>query len=132
MIVRKGDVGDEMYVIVEGCVDVQVSLNKPPVATLPAGSAFGEPALFDNLPRNAFVIAASDPAPKEMQPDVDRQPQEQLGAEGNSVHLLVLNKRGLARAMSRFPSVEANMEDGSWLWKLRQQHELHMQMNAQD
>merc|ERR1712224_463172 len=41
VIVQKGDIGDEMYFVSAGCVEVKVALTKPPVATLPVGSAFG-------------------------------------------------------------------------------------------
>jgi len=114
VIIRQGEVEDEMYFVASGCVEVKVSLSKPAVATLPVGSAFGESALLNNEPRNAFVLAAADG---------DAEPLEQ-GHEA-VVRLLVLNKEGLARAMSRFPSVEAVMEEDSWLWKVQSQHDFY-------
>ena len=122
MIIRKGDIGTEMYFVADGCVDVRVSLDKPPVATLHVGSAFGESALLNDLPRNAFVVAATDAGLEE------DSHAEGRGAEsdaGETVQLLVLNKQGLGRAMSRFPTVEADMEEGSWLWRVQAQHEFY-------
>ena len=128
IIIRKGDVGDEMYFVAAGSVDVRVSLHKPPVATLPVGSAFGESALLNNLPRNAFVIAAADAISLgEGHEDADQllQRDGETAADDESVRLLVLNKGGLARAMARFPSIESAMEEGSWLWKVQAQHDFH-------
>ena len=106
LVIQQGDVGDEMYFVVAGCAEVRVSLSKPAVATLPVGSAFGESALLNDEPRNAFVLAASSDG-------------------GDEVSLLVLNKEGLARAMSRFPSVEAVMEEDSWLFRVQAQHDFY-------
>jgi hypothetical protein len=124
IIIRKGEIGDEMYFVAAGCVDVQVSLNKPPVATLPVGSAFGESALLNDLPRNAFVVAAPNTVLGKSHADTElAQEDEQTAANGVSVQLLVLNKRALTRAMARFPSVEQVLEEGSWLWKVQAQHD---------
>jgi hypothetical protein len=124
IIIRKGDIGDEMYFVAAGSVDVRVSLDKPPVATLPVGSAFGESALLNNLPRNAFVVAADDAGPLgEVHEDADQRTQRDAEtAGGASVQLLVLNKNGLARAMSRFPSIA---QEGTWLWKVKAQHDFY-------
>lgn len=112
VIIRQGDVGDEMYFVIDGCAEVRVSLSKPAVATLPVGSAFGESALLNDEPRNAFVLAASSNGGTP-----SRRSKE--------VSLLVLNKEGLARAMSRFPSVEDVMEEDSWLFRVQAQHDFY-------
>jgi glucose-6-phosphate 1-dehydrogenase len=56
MIVRKGDVGREMYVIVRGEVEALDEAGKV-IGTLGDGAAFGELALLMNRPRNATVRA---------------------------------------------------------------------------
>jgi glucose-6-phosphate 1-dehydrogenase len=55
-IVRKGDVGREMYVIVRGEVEVLDEAGKV-IGTLGDGAAFGELALLMHRPRNATVRA---------------------------------------------------------------------------
>jgi glucose-6-phosphate 1-dehydrogenase len=55
-IVRKGDVGREMYVIVRGEVEALDEAGKV-IGTLGDGAAFGELALLMNRPRNATVRA---------------------------------------------------------------------------
>lgn len=55
-IVRQGDVGDTLYVVVQGSFDVLV--NGSQVATLGEGEHFGELALLDTQPRSADIVAS--------------------------------------------------------------------------
>jgi HEAT repeat protein len=63
VIVREGDPGDELYLLVEGSVDVVKSAGTPAeerVNALGVGAHFGEMAVLDGSPRSATVVAASD------------------------------------------------------------------------
>jgi voltage-gated potassium channel len=55
IIVRRGEVGDCMYFVVEGEVEVEV---RPNSVFLGSGTFFGEAALLTGDPRNASVYAA--------------------------------------------------------------------------
>lgn len=57
-LVRQGDVGREMFVIVEGSATVE--RNDATVGTLGPGSAVGELSLLDKGPRTASVTADTD------------------------------------------------------------------------
>ena len=57
-IFRVGDPGDNMYVVVEG--EVQISANGKDLERLGPGGVFGEIALIDNGPRSADVVALTD------------------------------------------------------------------------
>ncbi len=57
-IVRKGDLGDEMYLVEQGMV--QVVDNGKVLATLMPGDLFGEIALFLNVPRTASVVGLTE------------------------------------------------------------------------
>lgn len=57
-LVRQGDVGREMFVIVEGSATVRRNGRK--VATAGPGSAIGEMSLLDRGPRTATVTADTD------------------------------------------------------------------------
>ena len=54
-IMRAGDAGDALYVVLDG----EVSVKRPglPVLTLGMGSFFGEMALLDSVARSATVVA---------------------------------------------------------------------------
>ncbi len=56
-VVREGDPGDKMYLVVQG--EVEVLKGGEPVATLGARDAFGELAILDGAPRSASVRAVS-------------------------------------------------------------------------
>ena len=62
VIVKQGDPGDTMYLILQGELRVRISdLGKETIlATLGPGEFFGDISLFDHGPRSADVVANSD------------------------------------------------------------------------
>ncbi len=57
-VIRQGESGDKMYIIVVGKVQVQMHIadgEDLPIGELVAGEAFGEISLFDKQPRTATV-----------------------------------------------------------------------------
>ena len=58
VIFREYDMGAEMYVIVEGEVELRIAQSV--VETLGPGEPFGEMALIDQAPRTATAIAKTD------------------------------------------------------------------------
>ncbi len=58
----EGDMGDEMYIIRSGEIDIIISEGekKVTVATLGPGAVLGELSLFDNEPRSASAMAKSE------------------------------------------------------------------------
>ena len=56
-ILREGEPGGELFIIVEGEVDVRTKARK--LATLPAGNYFGEIALITGSPRMASVTTGT-------------------------------------------------------------------------
>jgi CRP-like cAMP-binding protein len=61
-ILKQGDHGDGMYLVLEGEVRVRLLIGgkETILATLSAGDCFGEIALFDQGPRSADVIANTE------------------------------------------------------------------------
>ena len=61
-VVRQGDPGDAMYLILEGELRARVMIGdrETILSTLSAGDFFGDIALFDQGPRSADVIANAD------------------------------------------------------------------------
>ncbi len=57
VIIREGEVGDELHIVAEGLVDV--TLRGARLNTIEAGGHFGELALIDNETRSATVSAKS-------------------------------------------------------------------------
>jgi CRP-like cAMP-binding protein len=58
VIVREGDPGNAMYVILDGAVRVEPPRGR--AVTLKAGSYFGEMSLLDDAPRAAAIRAVGD------------------------------------------------------------------------
>jgi CRP-like cAMP-binding protein len=58
ILVEEGHIGQEFFIIVEG--SAKVTRNGKKVATLGAGSHFGELALLDRRPRSASVVSVTD------------------------------------------------------------------------
>ena len=61
-IIRQGDQGDSLFVILKGSVEVRVASagEEEVVDTLGAGSCFGEMSLLTGAPRSATVLAVDD------------------------------------------------------------------------
>ena len=57
LVVREGDAGEELFVILEG--EARVERSGSALATFGAGEFFGEIAVFDGRPRSADVVAAT-------------------------------------------------------------------------
>ncbi len=57
-VVREGDPGDSLCIIVEG--SVEITAGGRVVAQMTAGDFFGEISLFDLEPRSATVVAVDD------------------------------------------------------------------------
>jgi len=59
----EGSMGDEMYLVVDGQIDVLVATdgdNVEPVATLVAGDSFGMAGLVDHRPRSASCVSRTE------------------------------------------------------------------------
>ena len=62
-VVREGDEGDDLYVLLDGEVDCfknQGGHDEIFLSTLTAGMYFGEIAIFDSAPRSATVVVTRD------------------------------------------------------------------------
>lgn len=60
VIVREGDPGGELYLLLEGTVEAWKAFGTPQARrlnTIPAVSSFGEMAILDDEPRSATVVA---------------------------------------------------------------------------
>jgi uncharacterized protein (TIGR02266 family) len=60
---QEGDVGDKMYIIIRGAVDIVKAAGKGPgqiLVTLKPGDFLGEMSLIDDAPRSASAVAAEE------------------------------------------------------------------------
>ena len=56
-IFKKGDSGEEAYIVMRGQVDICLDDQLKPIASIGPGKIFGELAFLDGSPRNAYVLA---------------------------------------------------------------------------
>jgi CRP-like cAMP-binding protein len=61
-IVRKGDLGEELFVILKGIAEARITADghSKLLGTMGSGDVFGEMSVFTRLPRSADVIAQTD------------------------------------------------------------------------
>lgn len=59
-ILRTGDVGSELFVVLSGLAEVRLGKSKKPIAVLEPGQVFGEIAFIANVKRSADVVALAD------------------------------------------------------------------------
>jgi len=86
-VFRTGDVGDSMYFISSGHVEVVSSDGKTVYATLSPGGYFGETALLMNQPRNACVRAV------------------------DYVDIYTLNRATLGKILEKFPAFQKHLHE---------------------
>ena len=60
MIVRKGEVGESFYVILEGKAGVLIDSSQDIITTIARGGIIGELSILDKKERTAWVIALED------------------------------------------------------------------------
>lgn len=62
LIIRKGDAGDALYLVLSGEVRVRliIGMEDKTLVTIRPGQFFGEMALFNNSPRSADVVAVAE------------------------------------------------------------------------
>jgi hypothetical protein len=90
VIVRQGDRGGELYLVLEGVVEAWLDhggTNPQLLSTMPAGSYFGEIAILDDEPRSATVVA--------------REPAQLLTLDGDSLKALLLQMPEIAFELLR-------------------------------
>lgn len=59
-ILRTGDVGNELFVVLSGLAEVRLPKSKHPIAVLEPGQVFGEIAFIANVKRSADVLALAE------------------------------------------------------------------------
>lgn len=96
VVFRRGEHAEEMYVVLEGRVDVKV--DDRIVESLEPGSIFGEMALVDDYPRSADAVAAVD----SMIEPIDKEWFKHLVRKSPSfgLHVMSVMAKRLRRHMS--------------------------------
>jgi CRP-like cAMP-binding protein len=96
-IVRQGEEGQSMFVILSGSVSVVLGPSRDEVARIQPGGYFGEMSLLTGEPRSATVVAVGDAVVVEIDADLFRRMA--------ALHPEAIEKIGLA-AMGRRAGLE--------------------------
>jgi CRP-like cAMP-binding protein len=86
VITRQGDTGDELFILMQGMVEVSVNEGQS-VVNLGEGQIFGEMALLDHGPRSATVIARSQPTIVQV---ISRAELEALCTQNTAIGYIVM------------------------------------------
>jgi CRP-like cAMP-binding protein len=109
VIAHEGEIGNEMFVIAEGFVEVLLgerpATSARVVVSLGSGQIIGEMALLDQGPRSASVRATSDPTIVQV---IQRKDFERLCRENTNIGYIVM--RNLAADLS-FKLRHRNLND---------------------
>ena len=109
VVITEGTLGDTLYIIVEGSVEVVINLeanDETILAVLKRGQIFGEMCLIESLPRSASVRAQGDPTVLHAVHKSDLHRLFKTAPEQFS--LLILNiARGLSRRLRRVDQLYA-------------------------
>jgi small-conductance mechanosensitive channel/CRP-like cAMP-binding protein len=98
-IVRQGDQGSSMFVVLKGAVTVRLEPSGQEVATIAAGGFFGEMSMLTGEPRSATVRAASDVQALEIAAeDMRRLAQATPGLIEHISQVVAARRVGLAEA----------------------------------
>ncbi|MFO8057004.1 MAG: cyclic nucleotide-binding domain-containing protein [bacterium] len=116
-IFEEGDVGDRMYIILRGSVDIVKSSEKGPgqvLVTLKPGDYFGEMSLIDDSPRSASAVAAEDSLifsikKKDLSILLDREPAIAAKVYKFFVHTLNERLRQTNEKIKQFVSMATEM-----------------------
>jgi len=68
MVIKQGDIGTSMYVLISG--EVNVNIDGKTVATLGEKNIFGELAIFDPEPRSATILTTKETVLFKIESDV--------------------------------------------------------------
>jgi small-conductance mechanosensitive channel/CRP-like cAMP-binding protein len=96
-LVVQGEIGDHLYVLTEGSVEVRVSVDGAApraVASLAAPDFFGEMGLLTGEPRKATVVALSDAETWRVDKSAFREILERRPAIAEAVSALVAQREG--------------------------------------
>jgi small-conductance mechanosensitive channel/CRP-like cAMP-binding protein len=107
-IVRQGDHGDSMFVVLRGMVHVVLEPSGQQVATIDAGGVFGEMSMLTGDPRTATVRAATDVQVLEIAAgDMRRLAQATRGLIEHISTVVEARRTGLAMAEATAAAVAA-------------------------
>ena len=118
-IVRQGDSGESMFVVLDGSVRVYVEPSTE-VAVIESGGCFGEMSLLTGDPRTASVAARTDCVVVEIAPDAFNQIASANPAAVMSITTLASERRGpLEQARLAAATVSQSVESAGLLARVR-------------
>jgi small-conductance mechanosensitive channel len=124
-IVRQGQLGDSMYIICSGSVDVVLEGDGPQaarheVARIEKGGYFGEMSLLTGEPRSATIVARGDTSVLEIGADLFRQLAAASPSTVEQIGVAAMTRRGeLEAARAAVPGAAAAEGPASFLTRMK-------------
>ena len=101
MLMQEGEMGDALYLIVDGEVEIILKKNNKVLAQLGKGEPIGEMGILDSAPRSASVIALTDVETLKIEQEAfDELMTDRLEIAQGVIRVLIKRLRNLSDALA--------------------------------
>ena len=114
LLMQEGEMGDALYLIVDGEVEIILKKNNKVLARLGKGEPIGEMGILDSAPRSASVIALTDVETLKIEQEAfDELMTDRLEIAQGVIRVLIKRLRNLSDALAAASASPAPESDSN-------------------
>ncbi len=111
VLMSEGEMGDALYLIVDGEVEVSLKKNNKVLALLGKGEPIGEMGILDSAPRSASVVALRDVETLKIEQEAfDELMTDRLEIAQGVIRVLIKRLRNLSDALAAVSAAPSKQE----------------------